>query len=302
MTMSDPRRQIQVYIPVYNDIRFLPDAVASVLGQRDVDVEIIVSDNASTDGTSEWLAQAAARESRIVVHRNRENLGLMANLNRFRALITSDFYMLLCSDDRLGSPDSLCSALQVMEQYPDVVSVYADMLYIDGLGRSIMTRSFGRSGRFDAPAVLRGSIMSGRNLFGIPLLHRRSSGIEVPYPEAMTYVADVYHSARCADYGALFHLPRQLIHNRYSGANATGQLYRSTLRQFDALAEDFGIKLSPAERMLQRIQINRTVLAKAAFLRYVGWRSRAASKILQAPVAWHSRLPLDLGDEQRPIR
>ena len=283
--MSDPRRQIQVYIPVYNDIRFLPDAVASVLAQRDVDVEIIVSDNASTDGTSEWLAHAAAREPRIVVHRNRENLGMITNLNRFRALITSDFYMLLCSDDRLGSPDSLCSALQVMEQYPDVVSVYADMLYIDGLGRSITTRSFGRSGRFDARAVLRESIMSGRNLFGIPLLHRRSSGTLVMYPEALTYVADVYHSARCADYGALFHLPHKLIHNRFSGANATSQLFRTTLSQFDALADDFGLKLSPAERILRRIQTNRTVLAKAAFLRYAKWRSRAARKISQAPVA-----------------
>jgi glycosyltransferase involved in cell wall biosynthesis len=297
--MSDPKRQIQVYIPVYNDIRFLPDAVASVLAQRDVDVEVVVSDNASTDGTSEWLAQAASTEPRIVMHRNPQNLGLMANLNRFRALITSDYYMLLCSDDRLGSPDSLSSALQVMKQCPDVVSVYADMLYIDGLGRGITARSFGRSGRFDAAAVLRGSIISGRNLFGIPLLHRRSAGMEIAYPDAMTYVADVYHSARCADHGTLFHLPRKLIHNRFSGANATGQLYRTTLRQFDLLAEDFGIKLSAAERMLQRIQTNKTVLAKAAFLRYVGWRSRSASKISQAPVTWHNRAAADLADEQR---
>jgi glycosyltransferase involved in cell wall biosynthesis len=276
--MTRPNREIQVYIPVYNDIAFLPDAIASVLAQRDVDVEIVVSDNASTDGTSEWLAKLAATEPRLVVHRNGQNVGMMANLNRFRDLITSEFYMLLCSDDRLGSPDALSSALRVMREAPDVVSVYADMVYIDGLGRGLATRSFGRNGRFDALSVLRASILSGRNLFGIPLLHRREAGAAIAYPDAMTYVADVYHSAKCADHGGLFHLPRKLIHNRFTGGNATSKLYRTTLIQFGALAEDFRIELSPAERMLQRIQINKTIFGKAAFLRYAAWRSRAARR------------------------
>ena len=74
-------KKIQVYIPVYNDISFLPDAVASVLTQQDVDVEVIVSDNASTDGTSEWLASAASREPRLIVHESRKP-GMLYNINR----------------------------------------------------------------------------------------------------------------------------------------------------------------------------------------------------------------------------
>ena len=168
--MAGSNKTIQVYIPVYNDMSFLPDAVGSVLMQRDVDVEVIVSDNASTDGTSEWLADAASREPRLVVHRNRENVGMMNNINRLRELVTADYYMFLCSDDRLGAPDALSSALRVM-QAPDVVSVYCDMLYIDALGRTLATRRFDRAGRFDTAATLKASIISGRNLFGIPLLH-----------------------------------------------------------------------------------------------------------------------------------
>lgn len=275
--MAATNAKVQVYIPVYNDISFLPDAVASVLAQRDVDVELIVSDNASTDGTSEWLDQIASREHRLVVHRNTENLGMVANINRFRDLVTAEFYVMLCSDDRLGSPDALSTALKVMLDNPDVVSVYADMLYIDRFGRRLATRHFGRTGRFAALPVLKASIMSGRNLFGIPLLHRRAVGVAVSYPEALTYVADVYHSAKCADHGALFHLPRNLIHNRFYGGNATGNLYRTSLLQFDILADHFGIRLTLAERMLQRMWINKTVLSKAVFLHYARWRSRAAS-------------------------
>jgi glycosyltransferase involved in cell wall biosynthesis len=273
MSRSNPK--IQVYIPVYNDISFLPDAVASILAQRDVDVEVIVSDNASTDGTFEWLEQAASSDRRIVVHRNSENLGMLANINRFSDLVTAEFYLLLCSDDRLGAPDALSSALKVMLDHPDVVSVYADMLYIDGLGRGLAARRFGRDGRFAGIPVLKASIISGRNLFGIPLLHRRVVGTAISYPAALTYVADVYHSAKCADHGALFHLPRTLIHNRFSGGNATRDLYRQTLLQFGMLADEFGIKLTPAARILQRIWTEKTVLSRAVFLRYAGWRSRS---------------------------
>jgi glycosyltransferase involved in cell wall biosynthesis len=275
LTMTRPKPKIQVYIPVYNDISFLPDAVDSVLTQQDVDVEIIVSDNASTDGTSEWLEQAELRDSRIMVHRNSENLGMLTNINRFRDLVTAEFYILLCSDDRLGAPDALSSALKVMLEHPDVVSVYADMLYIDRFGRGLAARHFGRDGRFAGVPVLKASIVSGRNLFGIPLLHRRVVGTTISYPEAMTYVADVYHSAKCADHGALFHLPKSLIHNRFSGVNATGDLYRQSLLQFGMLADDFGIRLTLTERILQKIWINKTVLSKAVFLRYAEFRSRS---------------------------
>ncbi|MCA1529355.1 MULTISPECIES: glycosyltransferase family A protein [Bradyrhizobium] len=274
--MAGSNKTIQVYIPVYNDIRFLPDAVASVLMQQDVEVEVIVSDNASTDGTSEWLANAASMEPRLSVHRNRENQGMMNNINRIGELVTADYYMFLCSDDRLGATDALSSALKVMTDTPDVVSVYCDLLYIDALGRTLAARRFNRVGRFDTAATLKASIISGRNLFGIPLLHRRSAGAAITYPGHLSYLADVYHSAKCAEHGSLFHLPRQLIHNRYSGGNATGKLYHLSLLQFNALADEFGIKLSWAERALQRLQTHKTVLSKAAFMRYAGWRSRRA--------------------------
>lgn len=275
MTGSD--QKIQVYIPVYNDISFLPDAVSSVLAQRDVDVEVIVSDNASTDGTSEWLESASSREPRLIVHRNRENRGLMYNINRFGELITAEYYMLLCSDDRLGAPDALGAALAVMKDAPKVVSVYSDLVYIDRHGRKLATRRFGRMGCFDLLPTLRASIISGRNLFGIPLLHRRSVGVAVDYPAELTYIADVYHSAKCAEQGLLFHLPRPLIHNRYSGGNATSGLYDQSLRQFDMLAKHFGIELSRTERIQQKLQTHKTVLSKAAFLRYASWRSRRMS-------------------------
>jgi glycosyltransferase involved in cell wall biosynthesis len=283
--MAGPNKKIQVFIPVYNDIRFLPDAVASVLKQQDVDVEVIVSDNVSTDGTWEWLTNAALREPRLVIHRNRENIGMMKNINRIPELVTADYYMFLCSDDRLGAPDALSSALKVMTNAPDVVSVYCDMCYIDAQGKTLVTRRFGRAGRFEAASTVKASIISGRNLFGIPLLQRRSAAADIVYPHHLTYLADVYHATKCAEHGSLFHIPRQLIHNRYSGSNATGKLYRLTLLQFDWLAGELGIKLSRTERMLQKLQTQKALLGKAVFMRYATWRSRLPGAGARVPDA-----------------
>jgi glycosyltransferase involved in cell wall biosynthesis len=273
--MSTTNAKVQVFVPVYNDREFLPHAISSVLGQLGADMEVIVSDNASTDGTTEYLSELAARNPRVVVHRNSENIGMLANLNRFRELVTADRYMLLCSDDMLGSPHALRHANEILDANADVVTVYCDLLYIDGHGRALANRRFGRSGRFNAGRTLRQSIMSGRNLFGIPLIHRRQAGASTSYPAELTYTGDVYHSARCAEHGSVFHIPEVLIHNRYTGRNATAGVYTESVEQFDATARSFGIKLTGAERALQRLQINQTLVSKALFLRYAKWRSRA---------------------------
>jgi glycosyltransferase involved in cell wall biosynthesis len=242
--------------------------------QQDVDIEVVVSDNVSTDGTWEWLTNAAFSEPRLVIHRNRENIGMMKNINRIPELVTADYYMFLCSDDRLGAPDALSSALKVMTDAPEIVSVYCDMCYIDAQGKTLVSRRFGRAGRFEAASTVKASIISGRNLFGIPLLQRRSAAAAIPYPLHLTYLADVYHATKCAEHGSLFHIPRPLIHNRYSGGNATGTLYRLSLLQFNSLADDLGIKLSRTERLLQRLHTHKAMMSKAAFMRYTKWRSQ----------------------------
>ena len=46
---------ISVIIPTYNRKKLLPRAIGSILGQTEQDFEIIIVDDASTDGTEEWL-------------------------------------------------------------------------------------------------------------------------------------------------------------------------------------------------------------------------------------------------------
>ena len=265
--------RIDVFIPVYNDLQFLPAAVASVLAQQGVDVRVVVSDNASTDGTSEWLSAAAAREPRIVVHRNASNIGMVANLNRYRELVETAHYMLLCSDDILYARDALAKAAAVVEADTRVVSVYCDLAFIDGKGRHISTRRFGRSGEFSAEAALYGSLRRFRNLFGIPLLNRTDVMRQLVYPDGLTYSADVHLSMQAARHGPIHHIAEPLIGNRYTGRNMTVSVFHESRAQFSRLEQDFGVHLTGTDRLVQSASYPLVTLAKQAFLAYVRLRS-----------------------------
>ncbi len=264
--------QIDVFIPVYNDLAHLPAALNSALSQTGVDLRVVVSDNASTDGTSEWLDTMAAKDKRLVIHRNPSNIGLLGNLNRFRELVEAPHYMLLCSDDVLYSGDALSKAAAIVAADPNIVSVYCDLAFIDGQGRRVATRRFRRQGLYSADTALRDSIRKYRNMFGIPLLNRTDAHRALDYPEGLTYVGDVHLSAKAALHGTIYHVPEVLIGNRYTGGNMTASVLRDTRMQFARLAEDFGIKLSSLERAMQHISYPLVMAGKKAFLSAMRWR------------------------------
>ena len=265
---------VQVYIPVYNDITFLPKAVESVLTQSDVAVEIIVSDNASTDGTYEYATEMARNRANVRVYRNKTNIGHLANINMFKSYITAPFYMFLCSDDVLLDSTALKCAVDVMQAHPDVMSVYCDMDYIDAKDRLLARRKFRQEGVFDAGEVLKRSVISNRNLFGIPLLHRSAVATKVAYPEDQFYVGDLYHSARVAESGRVYHLPRGFIGNRYTGKNLTASLHKQTRSEFLHLARSFGLRLGFTERLRATFNSFAVGIAKQGFLGWAKLRSQ----------------------------
>ena len=267
MTMDDLPR-VDVFIPVFNGMQFLPLAVESALAQRDVDVQVVVSDNCSTDGTWEWLREQQANDPRLRIFQNESNLGLINNFNRFVDYIESPHYMVLCADDMLARPNALALASRVMDRDADIVSVYCDMTYIDRHGATVANRKLRPTGAFDAARTLRRSIVTRRNHFGIPLLHRFETLKHLPYRQDGSYSGDLVQSALAAREGLVYHIGEPLIANRYTGGNVTASVLADARRQFDDLTGELGIELSPTERLEQRLRAWPTDLAKRLFL----WR------------------------------
>jgi hypothetical protein len=101
-------------IPTFNREALLPTALASALNQSHGDVEVIVSDNASSDNTCEVVRQFGDRVRYV---RNDTNLGPLANFCRLVELATGDYFSWLQDDDCIFQ-DFTARAVAAFEQHP----------------------------------------------------------------------------------------------------------------------------------------------------------------------------------------
>ncbi|RMI06846.1 glycosyltransferase family 2 protein [Cellulomonas triticagri] len=88
-----------VGMPVYNGEKYLPAALDSVREQDEADLEIVISDNASTDATEEICRAAAAEDPRIRYVRLPENWGGRYNFNHVLDLATAPYFTWAAADD-----------------------------------------------------------------------------------------------------------------------------------------------------------------------------------------------------------
>lgn len=98
--MNNQAPKVSIGMPVYNGERFIREALDSLLGQTFTDFELIVSDNASTDGTEVICREYAARDMRIRYVRHAANLGSIANFKFVLDEATGEYFMWAAADDK----------------------------------------------------------------------------------------------------------------------------------------------------------------------------------------------------------
>ena len=126
--------KVSLGLPVYNGERYLQNALTRLLEQDFEDFELIVCDNASTDGTQEICRFFAQKDARIRYFRNQANIGLAANHNRTFELSRGKFFKWGAHDD--DYPRAMLGRfVSVMEASRSPVSVvYSLCEYIDEFG------------------------------------------------------------------------------------------------------------------------------------------------------------------------
>jgi glycosyltransferase involved in cell wall biosynthesis len=129
-----PEPRVTVLLPVWNGEPYLREAIRSVLVQTFRDFELLVIDDASTDGTPGTLA--AFGDPRLRVVRNAENLGVTRSLNRGLMLTESEYVARLDADD-LSFPDRLERQVAYLDAHPDVGVVGAQGIPMDVRGRRL---------------------------------------------------------------------------------------------------------------------------------------------------------------------
>lgn len=129
---SVPR--LSIGLPVYNGERYLAESLDALLGQTFEDYELIISDNASTDGTEEICRTYAARDSRIRYFRQDTNIGACPNHNYTFHAARGELFKWTSYDDLYGR-DLLRRCVEALDARPEVVLAHSHQAIIDGAGR-----------------------------------------------------------------------------------------------------------------------------------------------------------------------
>jgi glycosyltransferase involved in cell wall biosynthesis len=140
--MVNARPKVSIGLPVYNGENYLEEALCSLLSQTFTDFEIVISDNASTDRTSEICQTYAAKDPRIRYLRNETNIGPRRNWNRVFTLSRGEYFNWTAHDDKYA-PQFLEKCVEVLDRDPSVVLCYARTSIIDKDGNVV--------GHYDKP-------------------------------------------------------------------------------------------------------------------------------------------------------
>lgn len=124
---------VSIGLPVRNGGRYLDAALSSLRAQTLGDIEIIISDNASTDETSEICLSHASDDTRIRYFRQASNLGAAANFNWVFAVARAPLFKWAAHDD-LYLPAYLESCVDELQRSASCVLAYPRTVLIDAEG------------------------------------------------------------------------------------------------------------------------------------------------------------------------
>jgi len=207
-TAANHLPRISVALCVYNGEGFLPLQLDSLLAQEDVELEVVVVDDLSTDGSLALLQDYARRDPRIRIHRNEANLGHLRSFEKCMALCTFPL-IAPCDQDDVWHPRKLATLARAIEG--------ADMAYSDSAFIADDGRPLGRcisddlktmhSGRDPLKYVFQNTV-SGHAL----LVRREVFDAALPFPDLLYH--DWWLAIRAAAGNGVVYVDEPLVQFR----------------------------------------------------------------------------------------
>ncbi len=127
--------QITVIMPVFNEERFLAEAIESVLAQSWRDFELIILDDGSLDRTLEIAQSYARRDPRVRVE-SHANIGVAPTLNKGLELSASEWVVVMHADDVM-MPNRIERQLAFVAEHPELAVASSWVKHINSRGRVI---------------------------------------------------------------------------------------------------------------------------------------------------------------------
>ncbi|MBG6058525.1 glycosyltransferase involved in cell wall biosynthesis [Cryobacterium sp. MP_M5] len=167
---------VSIVIPAYNNADYLDDTMKSVLNQTYTNLEVIVSDHASTDDTWAVMARYSA-DPRVTLLRTEGGGGALRNWNRVSQAATGELIKLVCGDDLLY-PTIVAQQVAALVAEPGAVLAASARDIVDANGVPVLKNRglAGLIGVHDGTVAVRKTVTQGANIFGEPgcVMMRRS--------------------------------------------------------------------------------------------------------------------------------
>jgi Glycosyl transferase family 2 len=208
---------VSIGLPVRNGERYLGEAVQSVLDQEHGRLELVISDNASNDGTEEICRQFASADGRVRYHRQPQDIGLVPNFNAVLRLARGTYVKWMGDDDWL-TPRYVSRCVEVLDDDAALILVTTQQAHVHADGAVESADYDGTRMRSDRPVerfteMLR--LLTESHLLLDPLygMMRRDPVRRLPRP-VMLFEDEIF-AVRLALAGPLGHVRQVLSYRRF---------------------------------------------------------------------------------------
>lgn len=229
-----------IVIPVYNGMPFLPDAVASALAQDYGDLEVVVIENGSTDGTADWLRAQQDPRLRVVYRDETQSAG--ENWTQAIGESRGVHVKLMCADD-LIEPDAISRQVADIVGTPGAVMTAARRRIIDAQG-DVLKAEHGLgslAGVVDGRSAIRDCCLAGTNTLGEPaavLFDGEAIRSAMPWDGRWPYMIDVATYAKVLVRGSVVCDRKVLAAFRVSAGSWSSTLLDQQPVQFRGWRDD----------------------------------------------------------------
>lgn len=135
--------KVSVMMPVYNSKRYVAEAINSIITQTYANLEFLIVDDASIDGSWEIVKKFADKDPRLRIFRNERNRGVPYSRNFLFEQVSaeSEFLAIMDSDD-LAMPERLAKQVAYLRSHPELHGVGSALQVINEDGRLIAHRRY----------------------------------------------------------------------------------------------------------------------------------------------------------------
>ena len=126
--------KLSISIPTYNEEKHISETIESIINQTFTDFELLIVDNCSTDNTLNIVQNFAKSDSRIKIHKNKNNIGMYKNFTLSFNITNSEYFMWAGAHDILSPTYLEDIFIKIKNSKIDPNLVFTDVMHIDEHG------------------------------------------------------------------------------------------------------------------------------------------------------------------------